>query len=190
MDKLEIIQGLKKGDDRVFDMVFTTLFPHLWRYASRIINDETEAEDITLEAFAKFYDRRTEFENYEGIKLFLYTITRNACISYLRSQTAQKNYIVNQQSESIIEEEKFFDTLDYQANLLEIVYREVNKLPRQCKKVFKLRFYKDYSYQQIAEKLKLSESAVRSHVTNALQKIRIVVRHKEMLVIFLSLYFF
>jgi RNA polymerase sigma-70 factor (ECF subfamily) len=131
-----------------------------------------------------------QFENYDGIKLFLFTITKNACISYIRSQTAQQNYIGNMQAAAVIEDEKFFDELDYQANLLERVYQEVDKLPKQCRKVFQLKFYNNCSHQQIAQRLNLSESAVRAHIANAIQKIRIVVRHKEMLLLFLSLYFF
>ena len=185
MEKLNLIRGLKKSDTEAFDKIFEGLFPHLWRYATKILNDETEAEDIVLESFAKFYARRTEFESMDSIRMFLFTITRNACISYLRSLKAAANYKHHLLSSDWVDDDQWLDEVDYQAQLMTILYEEVNKLPKKRKRIFELYYFNHHSYKEIARSLNLSESAVRAHVSNALKTIRMIILHKELLLILL-----
>ena len=62
--------------------------------------------------------------------------------------------------------------LDEENELVILLHQEIEKLPTQCKKIFKLNRFEHLKYKEIAVLLRLSERTVENHIANALRVLR------------------
>ncbi len=76
----------KRGDQQAFRHAFDTYYKPVTYFALKILNDDFYAEDIVSESFRKAWDARSKFATERHLENFLYLVTRNACISHLRSE--------------------------------------------------------------------------------------------------------
>src|SRR5688572_14375969 len=123
---IEIAEGLKNDDRRVFDHLFDQFFRALCYFAANLVGDAEEAKDIALNSFTKLWLRRENFNSILNIKAFLYITTRNACLDYLRMlqrEGDRRKELANLQPKSD-------DTIKHQAiesEVLQKIYNEVSK---------------------------------------------------------------
>ena len=100
----------------------------------------------------------------------MYTAVINASISYInRQKNIEKHHI---KIAANLTEEYFLD-LDEDNDLIILLHNEIEKLPPQCKKIFKLNRFDRLKYREIANQLNLSERTVENHIAHALKVLRI-----------------
>src|SRR5258708_35582513 len=75
----------RDGDRNAFQLVFDKYYRSISYFALKILRDDSFAEDIASETFRKAWDRRDKFATPRHLENFLYLVTRNSCISHLRS---------------------------------------------------------------------------------------------------------
>src|SRR5579871_5376350 len=103
-----IIQGenwfslFQKGNKNAFQKVFDLYYKAIVYFAIKIIQDEGYAEDFVSETFNKAWENRTKFETARHLENFLYLVTRNRCISFLRSDKMIRSTTV-ELNESLLE---------------------------------------------------------------------------------------
>jgi len=174
-----LIAGLQQNDRRAFTQLYDEYFTVLCYFASRIINNKEEAEDIVINTFSKFWAMRANFESAANIKAFLYIVTRNNCLDYLeykRKQAAfQKEYAYFLDSDN---EEKI-ERVKIESELLRKIYTEIQHLPPRCKQVFTLTYFDGLKANEIAEQLNISVSTVTSQRARAIDLLRSVLTSDE-----------
>jgi RNA polymerase sigma-70 factor (family 1) len=140
-------------------------------FASKIVNDPFQAEDIVADCFIKLWNRRDTFETPENIKAFLYIACRNNCLNYLRDLKrrtyAQELYF---QQLDLQSDEILYNIID--TEVVDILAREIEELPDKCKKVFKLIYLEGKNTDEIAAALNLNVQTVRNHKTRAIELLR------------------
>lgn len=167
------------GDKKAFEKVYNTYFISLFYYARRFVRDEKAAEDITLESFLKLWTHFREFTSISGIKAFLHTATRNACLNHLRSNlrrsASQRElaYLLVQDHEEALAEQQIT------VNVYQAIFEEMENLPPQVRKVFYLSYIKGLSNQTIADLLQIQNQSVRNHKANALKLLRLALLQKD-----------
>jgi RNA polymerase sigma-70 factor (ECF subfamily) len=68
--------------------------------------------------------------------------------------------------------EKTAETERVKANLLHDMYKEIEKLPKQRRKILRLYFFEQKSTTEIAEQMDLSPQTVLNHKTKAINSLR------------------
>jgi len=188
----EEIAQLKGGSHAAFKKLFKELFHHIRFFCERIVKDPSEAEDIAILSFMKYLERAKKFDSVGAIKAFLYLTARNACFDYLDKKRARKNY--SQQMgyitpKAISHEATCFA---YQAIMFEQLFaevvKEVENLPEQCRRVFKMVMFERMEREEVAKLLKMSPGTVRRHCSIAMKKLKVIFGEKELLLLF-SLFF-
>src|ERR1700730_14375536 len=74
----------KNGNEAALKDVFELYGGSLFFFAKNIIDNKEEAEDIVAESFIKLWRQRATFVEQRNIKAYLYVITKNACLNYLK----------------------------------------------------------------------------------------------------------
>ena len=162
----------KNGDPRALQTIFKQFYPPLCLFAVRILHDRPAAEDIVGETFVKLWNRRADFENIQKIKAFLYVTTRNACLNFLKQMKREKlskqqlAWISGDQEGSILNE-------IVRNEVLMEINREIENLPEQCRKIFKMIFYDGKKNREIANTLNISVHTVKNQRARALQLLRL-----------------
>jgi len=138
----------------------------LFRTALAVMRNVSDAEDIVQEAFLRAYEKAPEFNSEEHEKAWLIRITVNLCNSRLRSPWRKRKLpLLN--SYPAREPE--------QHELLE----QVMALKAKYRTVIHLFYYEGYSVKDISELTGKKEPTIRSHLTRARQKLKLVLEEDD-----------
>jgi RNA polymerase sigma factor (sigma-70 family) len=139
----------------------------------KMVNNASDAEDLTIEAFGKAFRNLDSYTPKFAFSTWLFKIATNNCIDFIRKkqlsptlfdhlQDNLENVTVNIQSdlpdpeESLINHQKI-------AALKDIV----NQLKPRYKSLIELRYYKEYSYEEISSELNLPIGTVKAQLFRA-----------------------
>jgi RNA polymerase sigma-70 factor (family 1) len=166
-----VMLSFREGNKDAFRLIYDQLVRPLTYFVENIIHSQADAEDIVANAFYKLYHARTGLRSYEHVKRWMYVIVRNEAIDYLRARTRARE---NQHDIAYLESGvvEHAETERIKANLLQDVYREIEKLPKQRKTILRLYFFEQKSTTEIAEQMELSPQTVLNHKTKAIDSLR------------------
>jgi RNA polymerase sigma-70 factor (family 1) len=166
-----VMLSFREGNEEAFRLIYDQLVRPLTYFVENIIHSQTDAEDIVANAFYKLYHARTGLRSYEHVKRWMYVIVRNEAIDYLRARTRARE---NQHDIAYLESGlvEMIETERIKANLLQDMYKEIEKLPKQRKTILRLYFFEQKSTTEIAEQLALSPQTVLNHKTKAIDSLR------------------
>ncbi len=174
----ELSKRLKNGDEAAFEIIFKSLYEPLVSFANDYLFEIEISKNIVQEVFMKLWEKRAFVDINANLKAFLYTSTRNLCLSHLRHlkikqayfEKSRKNFedlMLNYQALSQLNFEKTdFDTIE------SIINETIETLSPRCKEVFTLSRYEELSNKEIAEKLGITVKAVEANITRALKKLK------------------
>lgn len=164
-------------DDDMLD-TFRRLYkkeaPVLMTYAAGF-TDRDAAEDIVHDIFLKVWDKRAFIFLKDGIRTYLFSAVRHACLDYLKHIDVQTGYENAVRLKLKIEELYFSDDPDFLIHAdarLPAVYREIEKLPAKCREIFIMAYLEERTSAEIATLLNISKRTVEAHLYKGLCTIR------------------
>lgn len=188
-----LAKNLRSGNEQAFVSLFTTYFPRLCRFASVYIPNKNDAQDIAQGVFIKLWEARNLIREDTSIPAYLLTITKNSCLDYLKHQQIEIKYhqkVLQQQSETELNYNSLnrldVDLMDYE-EINGIIERTMENLSPQCKQVFKMSRYDNFTNSEISEKLGISQKAVEANITRALKIFRSELKDYLSLLILLNI---
>lgn len=138
----------------------------------RMTNSSIDAEDLTLEAFGKAFKSLHNYSPKYAFSTWLFRIASNNCIDYLRKKGRTDVYDdsvniddplrSNLPSQEASPEEKFM-----RKERLYKVKVVVDKLKPHYRQLVELRYFKEYSYEEIATQLDLPLGTVKAKLFRA-----------------------
>lgn len=179
------IVDFKQGSKAAFTEVYNMYYTRLYFFVKKLIDDREEAQDITAETFVKLWNLRANFETHQNIKAFLYITARNACLDYFRYRQRQHT---NKQEFSYLltqNEDLSFQHDEIKLEVLQQIHTEIEHLPSQCRKIFKMAYLERLKNAQIADLLGLTEQTVRNQKTRAIKLLRMALSTQVILLILL-----
>ncbi len=84
---------LKQDDYHAFDELFSRYSENVFAFVFSISKDSFVAEEVTQTVFVKIWEKRMQIDEHFSFKSFLFRITYNETISYLRKEKAEKRRI-------------------------------------------------------------------------------------------------
>lgn len=168
----DILEKISGGDEKSFELLYKALFNELCRYAYRYLNDENSAYEIVQDIFVKLWEKRTETKGIKSVNSYLYRSVYNAIINYFDHQKVIRRHEVF----AIVELRKFelgdFEDTFYGWDNYDKLHEFIDQLPEKNKKVFKLRYFENYSYKEISKRLNITDRTVETHIRNSLKDLR------------------
>ncbi|MFZ6010841.1 MAG: RNA polymerase sigma-70 factor [Bacteroidota bacterium] len=165
------LEALTLGDLNAFEMLFKTFYQPLCNYAYSFVQDREEAEEIVQATFLSVWEKRGSLNIHTAVKPYLYAMVRNACLNLIKHEKIKQKYagevmaVADQGYESVAQ--------TVASSELEVRIREaLEKLPEQCRLVFKLSRFEELKYSEIAEQLDISVKTVENHMGKALKIMR------------------
>ncbi len=162
---------LKTGDLNAFEMLFRTYYQPLCNYAYTYTQDRDEAEEVVQSTFLSIWEKYDTLEIHTGMKPYLYAMVRNSCLNIIKHEKIKQQHV---KSEMVFGER----TIESVANTVlateldERIQKALEKLPEQCRIIFKLSRFEELKYAEIAEQLNLSIKTVENQMGKALKIMR------------------
>jgi RNA polymerase sigma-70 factor (ECF subfamily) len=165
---------MKELDKGGYEQLFREYYPALCRYATGIIGDPDDSEDIVQQVFVRLWNRRKEMDMNRAVSSYLYTSVRNTCINYIRDN---RKFQSQELDIDIHLSEALPDKSDgpvhlYAEELEERIRVALLKLPEKSLVVFQMSRLENKKYKQIAEKLGITVKTVEAHMSRALRILR------------------
>ena len=152
-----------------FDTIYSRYCHKLHEFVLVYLKQKEDAEEIVQEVFIKIWNSRSKIDVYASFESFLFTIAYNSTMSLLRkrmSDAKSREYLKSIQqlgsSEQVIDELHFKELNDKVQSLL-------GQLTPRQKEIFLLSREEGLTHNEIAEKLKVSESTVNNHLVATLK---------------------
>jgi RNA polymerase sigma factor (sigma-70 family) len=181
----QIVQEVLDGDSNSFQKLMDRYYDIIYYTLLKMVYSKKTAAELTLEVFSKAFQSLPSYSSEYAFSTWLFKIATNSGIDAIRRK--KPNTVV-------IEEENQGDyetvvlASDSQQQPDELLMRQqkagelrslVEKLKPFWKELIELRYYKELSYEEIAEQLDLPMGTVKSQLYRAKQKLSKIASKKE-----------
>lgn len=179
MNELELIQQLRAGDELAFKSLVANYQDLVYNTALGIVQNSEDAEDVTQEVFIQVYRSIDQFKGDARLSTWIYRITTTKALDHIRSRKRKKRFAFITSlfgaNDELIHEPVDFQhpgvALDRKEQAA-LLFKMIEQLPENQKVAFTLHKTEELSYQEIAEVMKMSVSAVESLLFRARQNLR------------------
>ena len=179
MNELELIQQLRAGDELAFKSLVENYQDLVYNTALGVVQNSEDAEDVAQEVFIQVYRSIDQFKGDARLSTWIYRITTTKALDHIRSRKRKKRFAFITSlfgaNDELIHEPVDFQhpgvALDRKEQAA-LLFRMIEQLPDNQKVAFTLHKTEELSYQEIADVMQLSVSAVESLLFRARQNLR------------------
>ncbi len=177
MTEKELVRAAQRGDDSAFEELVRTYEKRVYHLALRMCGNVDDAYEVAQEAFLSAWKGMRFFRGDSSFSTWLYRLTSNAAIDFLRRQRRQGG----SDGVSLNDEDTFLEVADpapsphQQAERLELrdaLARGLGALSPEHRQVLLLRELQGLTYEEIAAALELDLGTVKSRIARAREKLR------------------
>lgn len=168
---IEQIQLAKEGKQGAFSFLLNHFWSTVYGFQLKRVRNEYEAEDITIETFAKAFDRLNTFKESYTFSTWLITISKNIQIDKTRKKNSQVYSQTTDTSKKHIQQipdhsPSIEDNLIRDQNLAQLSHY-IKQLNPDYQKVIQLRYFQEMRYNEIAEELNEPLSTIKVRLLRA-----------------------
>jgi RNA polymerase sigma factor (sigma-70 family) len=179
LNEVELIQGLRKGDEAAFNFLVKNYQDRVYNTAIGIVQNAEDAEDVAQEVFIQVFRSIHSFKAESKLSTWIYRITTTRALDLLRNRKSKKRFgflqrLFGDNNEMLHELPDFNHpgvAMDRKENAA-MLFKAINQLPENQKIAFTLHKLEDLSYQEISEIMQTSVAAVESMMHRAKQNLR------------------
>jgi RNA polymerase sigma factor (sigma-70 family) len=179
-----LLESAKRGDQKAYGMLMDKYRNSIYHLILKIIKSPEDAEDLTIETFAKAFDRLHQFSPEYAFSTWLYKIASNTCIDFIRKKSIEKVSLENEHL-TITDNIKYSTSSDPETELIkaqrtEQLQQAVNEMDELFARVITLRYFKEYSYEEMSKELGTPVSTIKVQLYRA-KKILLnkILKHKD-----------
>ncbi len=168
-----LVKAAVNGDQKAYAELLDRYKDAIYYLILKMVNNSIEAEDLTIEAFSKAFKKIDQYSPKYAFSTWLFKIATNNCIDFMRKKRCQTVSIdgnnedenttpYNFKTNELNPEEEFIRK-QKNDNLREVV----KKLKPRYRTLIELRFFKEYSYEEISKELDMPLGTVKAQLFRA-----------------------
>ena len=183
MEIEEAIAKAKQNNQKAFNFLLDTFWDDVYGFQLKRTQNENDAEDITIQAFSKAFDKINTYNNNYKFKTWLITISKNIHIDLIRKE---KNSITQNITDA--HDEEYYEILDESPtpedklitdqNLAKLL-RDIKKLKPHYQEVINLRYFQELSYKEISHQLDEPMNNVKVKLLRAKKLLAEIIQKKS-----------
>ena len=169
----ELVKTALHGDEKAFARLLNRYKDAIYFMLLKMVNNRSDAEDLTLEAFGKAFKSLHQYSPTYAFSTWLFKIASNNCIDFLRKKkgvhVSIENSEANENGEQIklkSKEPNPEEKLIRQQKAI-LLRRVVRKLKPRYQVLVELRYFREFSYEEIAKALDLPLGTVKAQLFRA-----------------------
>ena len=175
-----LVSRAQKGDEQAFAELLSVYKDSIYFMVLKMVKSKTDAEDLTIEAFGKAFHNIEQYMPEYAFSTWLFRIASNNCIDFIRRKKARNIETVSTSASD--EENTLGDVFSKEATMAlkydapdpeeSIILKQkhamlhdvVANLKPRYRTLIEMRYFKELSYEEIAEKLDLPLGTVKAQL--------------------------
>ena len=167
----ELLTAAKNGDQKAYTALMEKYRKSVYHLILKIVKSPEDAEDLMIEAFSKAFDRLDQYSPDYAFSTWLYKITSNTCIDFLRKKSIEK-ISLEKEGKSLFDSISFSTHSNPEMDLIKSqridkLKDAVNSMDEIFSRVIALRYFKEYSYEEISEELNIPVGTIKVQLHRA-----------------------
>ena len=151
------------------ESLFKTHYTQMYHLALTLLFDEAESKDVVSEVFASLISSKTMMRA-DNAQAFLLASVRHRCLNVLQHKQVQERFarLLTEDADTLISD----NTAEEQMQMEELMRYVRENLSPMEQNIFRLRYLREMTCQEVAEALIVSRQTVHTHLKQSVEKIR------------------
>ena len=175
------------GDQKAYAELMKRYKKPLYHTILKMVRNVDDAEDLTIEAFAKAFKNLSNFKKDYTFSTWLFKIATNNCIDFIRKKRLEvssihasfrdengENVAIDVKDQNLNPQEEAI-----KAQKAEIIRIFITKLPPKYQTLVNLRYFQELSYEEIAAHLESPLGTVKAQLHRARELLYDLVKHNK-----------
>lgn len=183
----KLIDRATAGDEKAYSELMGRYRKSVYHTLLKMVRNTDDAEDLTIEAFAKAFKNLPKFKKEYTFSTWLFRIATNNCIDFIRKkklETFSINTAFSSDNGDRINIEIKDKKLDPEERAIknqkiEVVREIVKQLPPKYQRLVQLRYFDELSYDEIAKTLNAPLGTVKAQLHRARELLFDLVKSKR-----------
>jgi RNA polymerase sigma-70 factor (ECF subfamily) len=164
LSEREILEAVKKGDKDAYGLIVKRYMHSAYYIALGFVHNQQDALDVSQEAFIKAFRKIKMFDTSLPFFPWFYRLMRNLCIDHLKRK--------RRMSEIPLEDTQVLDDERDDREMKEALWKGIEELPFDQREIIILRYFRQMSYEEIAELTARPIGTVMSSLHYAKKKLK------------------
>lgn len=178
--------AINTGDQKAFAELMNNYRDSLYFMLLKMTNNPHDADDLTIEAFGKAFKKLEQYTPEYAFSTWLFRIASNNCIDFIRKKK-KNTFSLNKKGEYDNGHEMGdripSQTLDPEEHIIkkqkiEMMRDVVEKLKPHYRTLIELRYFKEYSYEEISKELALPLGTVKAQLFRAREFLHNILKNR------------
>jgi len=180
-----VLRATNNKDQQAFSDLMDKYKDPIYYMLLKMVNNNDDAEDLTLEAFGKAFNRLNQYTPNFAFSTWLFKIATNNCIDFLRKKKKNVMSIDNRVSNNDGEEYMFEiksdgmtpEQIAMNEQKIQLMRQYVKKLKPRYEILVEMRYFKEMSYEEISTELNLPLGTVKAQLFRAREFLYNIMKH-------------
>jgi RNA polymerase sigma-70 factor (ECF subfamily) len=170
---LKVIDRALNGDSRAYAELLNRYRDSVYYVMLRMVSNPSDAEDLTIEAFGKAFHNLAKYVPSHAFSTWLFRIATNNCIDFMRRKSQSPRPFDQDEGEedeveaTVPSDMVAPDEVMINRETAASLNRIVKTLKPRYRRLIELRYFEDYSYEEIASELSLPIGTVKARLFRA-----------------------
>jgi RNA polymerase sigma-70 factor (ECF subfamily) len=168
-------RAVKNKDQQAYAELMGRYRDSIYFMLLKMVNNRDDADDLTIEAFGKAFARLHQYTPNYAFSTWLFKIASNNCIDFIRKQKKKMLSLDNEFENEDGDRLRFDLEADGKNPAEHVIHKEkvevmrevVQKLKPRYRQLVELRYFKEYSYEEISDELDLPLGTVKAQLFRA-----------------------
>lgn len=171
-----LVKAAIGGDQKAYAQLMDRYRDSIYFMLLKMVNNRDDADDLTIEAFGKAFNKLHQYTPNYAFSTWLFKIASNNCIDFIRKKKKKQLLSLDKPIEGSDGGEMTMDvpsgTLDPEETYIReqkkiLMHGVVEKLKPRYRTLVELRYFKEFSYEEIAQELDLPLGTVKAQLFRA-----------------------
>ena len=151
------------------ESLFKTHYAQMYHLALTLLFDEAESKDVVSEVFASLLSGST-IVRADNARAFLLASVRHRCLNALQHKQVQERFarLLTEDADTLMKD----NTVEEQMQMEELMRYVQDNLSPLEQDIFRMRYLKEMTCQEVAEALNVSRQTVHTHLKQTVKIIR------------------
>ncbi len=176
--------ALDNGDQHAYAELMNNYRDSLYFTMLKMTGDPHDADDLTIEAFGKAFKNLLQYTSEYAFSTWLFKIATNNCIDFMRKKSKSSFAVNSEIGDEDVSSQVVNLTPDPEEQYIieqkiHLMHEVVKRLKPHYKKLIELRYFKEYTYEEIVQELDLPLGTVKAQLFRSREFLYNILKHSK-----------